>query len=101
MFVYEFFKKKMFMHKRNKEVELTEVDLLRMFKEEVSNEISVKIKNKEERKNALKETWNNLNTQFPEWKKNKILKNKNLKNIYMRSVNKVTFKMYCVIMFLM
>ena len=60
-----------------------------------------KIKNKEERKNALKETWNNLNTQFPEWKKNKILKNKNLKNIYMRSVNKVTFKMYCVIMYLM
>lgn len=49
MFVYEFFKKKIFMHKRNKEVELTEVDLLRMFKEEVSNEISVKIKNKEEK----------------------------------------------------
>ena len=53
MFVYEFFKKKMFMHKRNKEVELTEVDLLRMFKEEVSNEISVKIKNKEEKQQLL------------------------------------------------
>lgn len=50
MFVYEFFKKKMFMHKRNKETELTEVDLFRMFKEEVSNEISVDFKKKEEKK---------------------------------------------------
>lgn len=49
MFVYEFFKKKMFMHKRKKDIELTEIDLLRMFKEEVSNEISVKTKNQEER----------------------------------------------------
>lgn len=50
MFVYEFFKKKMFMHKRSKETELTEVDLFRMFKEEIADEISVDLKRKEEKK---------------------------------------------------
>ena len=57
-----------------------------------------KIDNKEERKMALDETWNNLNTKFPDWKKNKLLKKKSFKNIYMRSVNRVTFKIYCCIL---
>jgi len=57
-----------------------------------------KIDNKDERKMALDETWNNLNTKFPDWKKNKLLKKKSFKNIYMRSVNRVTFKIYCCIL---
>ncbi len=43
------------------------------------------------------ETWQNLNTKFPEWKKNKYLKNRSLKNLYMRSVNSKTYKLYCKI----
>ena len=57
-----------------------------------------KIDNKEERKKAFEETWNSLNTKFPDWKKNKLLKKKSFKNIYMRSVNRVTFKIYCCIL---
>ena len=59
-----------------------------------------KIDNKDERKMALDETWNNLNTKFPDWKKNKILKKNSLKNIYMRSVNRFTFRIYCLIFIL-
>ena len=55
----------------------------------------VKIKDKNIRKQQLEDTWNNLNKQFPDWKKNRILKkNKSIKNLYMRSVNKITFKLY-------
>ena len=57
-----------------------------------------KIGDKQERKNALDETWNNINTKFPFWKNNKILKKKSLKNIYMRSVNSFTYKVYCTIL---
>ena len=56
-----------------------------------------KIKNKSERNKLLNETWNNLNTKFPNWKKNEILKNNSFKNLYMRSVNKITYKFYCII----
>lgn len=59
----------------------------------------VKIKDKEIRKNMLKITWENLNTKFPNCKKNKILKrNKTLKDRYMKSVNKFTYKIYCTIL---
>lgn len=55
----------------------------------------VKINDKEVRKKALNETWDRLNKNFPKWKKNKILKSEKLgKNLYMRSVNKVTYKIY-------
>lgn len=57
-----------------------------------------KIDNKDERKRALDETWNNLNTKFPNWKKNKLLKKNSVKNIYMRSVNHFTFYIYCAIL---
>ena len=57
-----------------------------------------KISNKEERKEALENTWNNINTKFPEWKKNKVLKKKSLKNIYIRSVNRASFNAYCAIL---
>ena len=38
--------------------------------------------------------WKSLNTQFVNWKKNTYLKNKGLKNLYMRSVNNFTLKIY-------
>lgn len=58
----------------------------------------VKIKNKKVRKKLLNLTWENLNETFPNWKKNVILTNeKSKKNRYMRSVNKVTYKIYCLI----
>lgn len=58
----------------------------------------VKINNKEVRKNMLNETWEKLNINFPNWKKNKILtRNKSGKDKYMKSVNKFTYKIYCII----
>ena len=58
----------------------------------------VRIQNKETRKNLLAKTWDKLNTTFPDWKKNPILKrDKTKKNLYMRTINKVTYKIYCFI----
>lgn len=58
----------------------------------------VRIQNKETRKNLLAKTWDELNTTFPDWKKNPILKrDKTKKNLYMRTINKVTYKIYCFI----
>ena len=52
----------------------------------------VKIKDKKVRKELLDKTWTNLNTRFPDWKKNSILKQKtDLKSLYMRSMYKVTY----------
>ena len=56
-----------------------------------------KIKDKKRRKELLNETWNNINYKFPNWKENKILKNKSLKNLYIKSVNKITYKIYCAL----
>ena len=36
-----------------------------------------KIQDKKIRKELLNKTWENLNTKFPKWKKNMILKNRN------------------------
>lgn len=55
----------------------------------------VKVEDEVARKRLEIETWQNLNTKFPNWKKNKYLKGKSRKNLYMRSVNKLTFKVYC------
>ena len=60
-----------------------------------------KIKEKNERKKALNETWNNINTKFPSWRKNLILKKKSMKNLYIKSNNKLTFKIYCFFLHLM
>lgn len=55
----------------------------------------VKIPNKEIRERVLQETWEKVNREFPNWKKNEILRNKKSgKNLYMRSLNLVTFKIY-------
>ena len=58
----------------------------------------VKIKDKNIRKDLLNKTWKNLNIKFPNWKKNKVLNNtKSIKNLYIKSINKVTFKIYSLI----
>lgn len=59
----------------------------------------VKVKDKNLRKKLLEKTWNNVYKQFPNWKQNKILKkNKNMKNLYLRSINKGTYKLYSKIL---
>lgn len=58
----------------------------------------VKIGDKEIRKKLLKETWQRLNTTFPNWRKNKLLRKKGMKNLYLRSVNKFTYKIYCFLL---
>ena len=58
----------------------------------------VKIKDKKIRKELLSKTWTNLNTKFPNWKKNEILINgKGGKNLYIKTVNKFTYPIYCKI----
>ena len=57
-----------------------------------------KIGDKEVRNRLLLETWTRLNTVFPSWKKNKHLKEKGYKNIYMKSVNGFTYKIYYTIL---
>lgn len=54
----------------------------------------VMIRNKKERKEIIKFAWKSLNKQFPNWRKNTYLKDKGLKNLYMRSVNHLTLKLY-------
>ena len=54
-----------------------------------------KIQNKKIKKELMKETWEKLNSTFPDWKKNKILHKHSTKNLYMRSINKISFKIYC------
>jgi len=58
----------------------------------------VKIKDKTKRKELLQKTIDLLYEKFPNWKSNKILKNtKSKKNLYYRTVNRMTFKFYCFI----
>ena len=57
-----------------------------------------KIEDAKIRKQLLNETWTRLNNEFPNWKKNEILKkDKSAKNFYMKTVNKFTYKIYCAI----
>ncbi len=92
--VIEYYKKNNYYQEYKEQLEYTYTRLLLCS----SLKRMCKIDNKDERKRALDETWNNLNTKFPDWKKNKLLKKKSFKNIYMRSVNRVTFKIYCFIL---
>lgn len=58
----------------------------------------VKVGNKEKRKQLEERTWEELNKQFSDWKNNKYLKTeKGKKNIYLKTVNKSTFYLYCKI----
>lgn len=57
-----------------------------------------KIQDKKIKKELLNKTWENLNMKFPNWKKNEILrKRKNGKNLYLRTVNKFSYSLYCKI----
>ena len=59
----------------------------------------VKIKDKNIKQEILDLTWNKVNTNFPNWKKNKILNsNKSGKNLYLKSINKFTYKIYTTIL---
>ena len=59
-----------------------------------------KISNKKERNLVLQETWKNINSKFPLWRNNKILKQFSLKNLYIKSNNKITYKIYCLFLIL-
>lgn len=62
----------------------------------------VKIQNENIQEELLNLTWNNVNEKFPNWKQNEILKKEiNIKKLYIRSINKFTFKMYATILSLM
>lgn len=57
-----------------------------------------KIPDTQKRKELINKTWDNLNSKYPEWKKNKILRNVQLgKNKYMRTINKFTYKIYTLL----
>ena len=55
----------------------------------------VKIKDENVQRKLLDLTWEKVNTTFPEWKQNPVLKSKkDLKSIYLKTINKFTFEMY-------
>ena len=92
--VIEFYKNKGYYDEYKEELEYTYLRLLLCS----SLKRMCKIKDKQERKIALNDTWNNINTNFPNWRKNRLLKKKSIKNMYIKSVNKFTFKIYCFIL---
>ena len=92
--VIEFYKNKGYYEEYKEELEYTYLRLLLCS----SLKRMCKIKDKQERKIALDDTWNNINTNFPNWRKNRILKKKTIKNMYIKSVNRFTFKIYCFIL---
>lgn len=54
-----------------------------------------KVKDKKVRKALIKLTWQNLNKKFPQWKQNKYLNStKSFKNLYLKSINKLTYMFY-------
>lgn len=92
--VIEFYKNKGYYDEYKEELEYTYLRLLLCS----SLKRMCKIKDKQERKIALNNTWNNINTNFPNWRKNRLLKKKSIKNMYIKSVNRFTFKIYCFIL---
>ena len=59
----------------------------------------VKIEDENIQEQLLQTTWENVNTKFPNWKKNPILKkNTSLKDLYLKTINKTTYKIYCTIL---
>jgi len=55
----------------------------------------VKIKDEFVQRKLLDLTWEKVNTIFPNWKKNPVLKKKkDLKSIYLKTITKFTFEMY-------
>lgn len=89
--VIDFYKQKNLFDKYKNELEYTYARILLCS----SFKRIKKIQDKVARNKLLYETWQNLNTKFPDWRKNEILKQKSLKNKYMRTINKNTYKFYC------
>ena len=59
----------------------------------------VKIPDENLQQKLLDKTWENVNTKFPDWKQNPVLKkNKSLKDLYLKTINKTTYKIYCTIL---
>lgn len=92
--ILEFYKENNLFNKYKNEIEYTYTrfllcsSLLRI----------VKVQDKKIRRDLEQKTWEELNKNFPEWRENSILKTeKGAKNIYMRLVNKNTFKVFCKI----
>ena len=93
--VIEYYKEKGIYEKYEKELEYVYIryafcsSLLRI----------VKIENASLQKELLNLTWEKVNTTFPNWKKNKILKKgKGLKNIYLKTINQFTYRIYTTIL---
>ncbi len=58
-----------------------------------------KVKNKEKRKELEKKSWIYVNEKFSSWKQNKYLKEvNNAKNMYIKTVNKLTYPIYVKIL---
>ena len=57
------------------------------------------IKDKETRRKLLMDSYFNAFENFPDWKSNKILNSKKtLKNLFLKSINIYTYKLYCFIL---
>lgn len=89
--VFDYYRKHKIYDKYRRELEYSYVRILLCS----SLKRMCKIKDDVARNRLCYETWTNLNTKFPDWKKNKLLKANNGKNLYMRTVNNRTFKFYC------
>ena len=93
--VIEYYKKNNIYKEYEEEIEYTYSRLLLCS----SLKRMLKVKDKLTRELLIKETWQNLNKKFPNWKKNKILKQNNSVNgIYIKTMNNVTYKIYTKIL---
>ena len=89
--VIDFYKSKNLYEEYKNEIEYTYTRILLCS----SLKRMCKIKEKRTRQQLLNETWKNINEKFPNWKKNVILQNSHTrKNLYIKSVNNVTYKLY-------
>jgi len=58
----------------------------------------LKINDKEARAIILRENWDILQNMFPCWRYNRILKTLSLKNLFLKSMNKITYHIYAKIL---
>ena len=92
--VFKFYKEKNIFEQYHKELEYTYARVLLCS----SLKRMCKVNDKKIKKQLLNQTWDNLNSKFPNWKSNGILKDdKSLKSLYMKSINKVTYKIYTML----
>ena len=89
--IYKFYEKKGFIEEYKDALEFlfARILLCSSFKR------MCRIENRKDRKLAISENWKTLIKYFPQWRKNKYLKkNKSANGLFMKSVNKVTYKIY-------